>query len=158
MSISVWKKCLWPFFHIKHVKYLDSQYFLEFYLWNAEERKRSCIKLSKRCCSKQLRLLDSKQGYSIQLLTSFEDNISFVRLENGSVVRSRRLRATAPFEGQTKLLLSSNPVYNCFVLHVHRHCDVVTYWTNENKVIGQKFDSGAIDRWSVNRSIEQLCN
>ena len=60
---------------------------------------------------------------NIQLLTWFEDNSSFVRPENGSVARSRRLRATYLFEGQTKLLLSSNPVY-------------------ENKAIGQQFDSG----------------
>ena len=45
--------------------------------------------------------------------------ISFVLSEDGSVVRSRWLRATDPFEGQTKLLLSSNPVYNCFVIHLH---------------------------------------
>ena len=58
-------------------------------------------------------------GNIIQLLTGFEDNSSFVWPEDGSVVRNRRLRATDLFEGQTKLLLSSNPVYNCFVIHLH---------------------------------------
>ena len=56
--------------------------------------------------------------YSKQLLTGFEDNSNFVWPENGSVARSRRLRATDPFEGQTKLLLSEKPVYNCFVIHL----------------------------------------
>ena len=56
---------------------------------------------------------------NIQLLTGFEDNSSFVWPEDGSVVRSGRLRATDPFEGQTKLLLSEKPVYNCFVIHHH---------------------------------------
>ena len=28
-------------------------------------------------------------------------------------------RATDPFEGQTKLLLSEKPVYKCFVIHLH---------------------------------------
>ena len=52
-------------------------------------------------------------------LTGFEDNSNFVWPENGSVAPSRRLRATDPFEGQTKLLLSEKPVYNCFVIHFH---------------------------------------
>ena len=56
---------------------------------------------------------------NIKLLTGFEDNSSFVRPENGYVARSRRLRATDPFEGQTKLLLSKKPVYNYFVIYLH---------------------------------------
>ena len=52
-------------------------------------------------------------------MTGFEDNSSFVWSEDGSVARSRRLRATDPFEVQTKLLLSKKPVYNCFVIHLH---------------------------------------
>ena len=56
---------------------------------------------------------------SIQLLTGFEDFSSFVWPENGSVARSRRLRATDLFEGQTKLMWSEEPVYNCFVIHLH---------------------------------------
>ena len=59
------------------------------------------------------------EGDIIQLLTGFEDNSSFVWPEYGSVALSRRLRATDPFEGQTKLLLSEEPVYNCFVIHLH---------------------------------------
>ena len=55
---------------------------------------------------------------SIQLLTVFQDNSSFVWPEAGSVARSRRLRATDPFEVQTKMLLSEKPVYNCFVIHL----------------------------------------
>ena len=55
----------------------------------------------------------------IQLLTGFEDNSSFVWLENWSVALSRRLRATDLLEGQTKLLLFEKPVYNCFVIHLH---------------------------------------
>ena len=55
----------------------------------------------------------------IQLLTGFEDNSSFLWPEDGSVARRRRLRATDPFEGQTKLLMSEKPVYNCFVIHLH---------------------------------------
>ena len=39
------------------------------------------------------------QFNSIQLLTGFEDNRSFVWPEKGSVARSCRLRATGPFEG-----------------------------------------------------------
>ena len=53
---------------------------------------------------------------SLQLFTRFEYNSNFVWPENGSVARSHRLRATGPFEGQTKLLLSEKPVYNCFLL------------------------------------------
>ena len=58
---------------------------------------------------------------NIQLLTGFEDNSSFVWPEtrDESFAQSRRLRATDPFEGQTKLLLSEEPVYNCFVIHLH---------------------------------------
>ena len=45
---------------------------------------------------------------SIQLLTGVEENSSFVwPAENGSIARIQRLRATDPFEGQTKLLLFS---------------------------------------------------
>ena len=55
----------------------------------------------------------------IQLLTGFEDNSSFVWPENGSVARSRRLRATDLFEGQTELLLFEKSVYICFVIHLH---------------------------------------
>ena len=82
-----------------------------------------------------------------------------------------------PVEGQIKLLLTLNPVYNCFIKHLHflkiflfnlsthifiscfqylrpsssriwmkpQHlwCQYhMTYWTNENKTIGQQFDSG----------------
>ena len=46
-----------------------------------------------------------------QMLYAF----SFVWPENGSVAQSRRLRATDPFEGQTNLLLSEEPVYNSFI-------------------------------------------
>ena len=40
----------------------------------------------------------------IHLLTEFEDNSNFVWPENGYVARSRMLRATDPFSGQTNLL------------------------------------------------------
>ena len=53
------------------------------------------------------------------LLIYSENNSSFVWPEDGSVARSRRLKATDAFEGQTKLLLSEKPVYNCFVIHHH---------------------------------------
>ena len=66
----------------------------------------------------------------IQLLTGFEDNSSFVWHKDGSVARSHRLRATNPFEGQTKLLLSEKSVYNSFVAHLHfQNCPVL--WTNK---------------------------
>ena len=55
----------------------------------------------------------------IQLMTGFEYNSSFVWPSNGSVDRRRSLRATDPFEGQTKLLLFEKPVYSCFVIHLH---------------------------------------
>ena len=56
---------------------------------------------------------------NIQLLTGFEDNSSFVWPEDGSASQPRRLRATDPLEGQTKLLLFEKPVYNWFVVHLH---------------------------------------
>ena len=56
---------------------------------------------------------------NIQLLTGFEDNSRFVWHEDWSVTRSHRLRSTDLFKGQTKLLLSEKPVYNCIVLHLH---------------------------------------
>ena len=56
--------------------------------------------------------------YNTHLLTRFKNNSSVVWSEDGSVAQSRRLRATDPFKGQTKLLLSSNPV-NYFVIHLH---------------------------------------
>ena len=55
----------------------------------------------------------------IQLMTGFEYNSKFVWPSNGSVDRRRSLRATDPFEGQTKLLLFEKPVYNSFVIHLH---------------------------------------
>ena len=58
------------------------------------------------------------QQYTV-ILTVFDDNSSFVWPENVSFARSRRLKATDPFEGQTKLLLSEEPVYNCFAVHLH---------------------------------------
>ena len=58
-------------------------------------------------------------NFIIQLLTGFEDNSSFVWPEDWSVARSRSLSKTDPFEVQTKLLLSEEPVYNCFVIHLH---------------------------------------
>ena len=57
-------------------------------------------------------------GSYYKLLTGFEANSSFVWPEDESVARSHRLRATDPFEGQTKPLLFKTPVYNCFVLHL----------------------------------------
>ena len=35
------------------------------------------------------------------------------------MVKLIRKNQTDPFEGQTKLLLSEKPVYNCFVIHLH---------------------------------------
>ena len=43
----------------------------------------------------------------------------FCLTQERSVAQSCRLRATDPFEGQTKLLLFEKPVYNCFVIHLH---------------------------------------
>ena len=41
-------------------------------------------------------------------------------LENGSVdLSSLQLRITVPFNGQTTLLLSEKPVYNCYVIHLN---------------------------------------
>ena len=51
--------------------------------------------------------------YSIGLL------VSILLIYYHNTVIDLRLRATDPFSGQTKLLLSSNPVYNCFVIHIH---------------------------------------
>ena len=96
---------------------------------------------------------------NIQLLTGFEDNSSFVWPENGSVARIRRLRATDQFEGQTKLLLSEEPVYNCFV--IHRHCDVNITWLIEPMKIRPSVNSTiagnrSMNCWPVNRTVMQL--
>ena len=48
---------------------------------------------------------------SIQLLNRFEDNSSSLWLEEVSVARNRKLGATDPFEGQTKLIFATKPVY-----------------------------------------------
>ena len=89
-------------------------------------------------------------------------------LENGSVAQSRRLGTTDLFEGQTKLLLPSNPVNKCFVILLHFfkfstrisqeywervNITWVRHWTNENKASGQQFDSGK--EIHVNRTVLQ---
>ena len=43
----------------------------------------------------------------------------FVWPEHRSVALSLWVPATDPFKGQTKLLMSEKPVYNCFVIHLH---------------------------------------
>ena len=60
-----------------------------------------------------------KERNSKQLMTGFEDNSSFVWPEDGSVDRSRRLRAIDPLKCQIKLLLSKKPVFDCYVIHRH---------------------------------------
>ena len=73
---------------------------------NGVERVNKKIFLKKGCITKQL-------------LTGFEDNSSFVWPSNGSVALSLQLRATDLLSGQTKLLLSSNPVNYCILLQLH---------------------------------------
>ena len=97
--------------------------------------------------------------FNIQLLTGFEDNSSFIRPENGSVTRSCRLRATDRFEGKTKLPLSEEPVYNCFV--IHRHCDVNITWHIEPMKIRPSVNSStasnrSMNCWPLNRTVMQL--
>ena len=75
------------------------------------------------------------------------------------LTRSRRLRATDPFSGQTKLLLSEEPVYNCFV--IHRHCDVNMTWLIEPMKIRPSVNSSiagnrSMNCWPVNRTVLQL--
>ena len=73
--------------------------------------------------------LEIGTGNCLQLLTKFEDNNSFVCPEDESVARSRRLRATDLFEGQTKVLLSEKPVYNfCYAssFFIKMNLDVIT--------------------------------
>ena len=98
--------------------------------------------------------------------------------EDGSVARSRRLKATDPFEGQSKLLLSEKPVYNCFVIHYHFfknnyslfpltcfeyprpsiprigmkfwHCDVNITWLREPRKIRPSVNSSIAGNRSLN--------
>ena len=75
--------------------------------------------------------------YSIQLLTGFKDNSSFVWPEDKSVAWSRRLRATDPFLGQTKVLLFEKPVYKCFVIHLHFFQNFLIqsfHWVNNRSI------------------------
>ena len=51
----------------------------------------------------------------IYILASRTTAVLFDPRTDRSVAHSQRLRATDPFEGQTKLLLSSNPVNICIM-------------------------------------------
>ena len=64
-----------------------------------------------------------------------------------------------PFEGQTKLLVSEEPLYNCFV--IHRHCDVNITWLIEPMKIRPSVNSStagnrSMNCWLVNRTVMQL--
>ena len=83
---------------------------------------------------------------NIQLLTGFEDNSSFVWPEDGSVARSRRLRATDPFEGQIKLLFSEKRML--FVSLFGTHSRII--WRRQH----YRWRAANFDLFSALRAIE----